>query len=59
MKRETYLKGLLAFLLLMVGANPSWADDPVNLLTATNISISAKQSGAELADANKVLGEGT
>ena len=27
MKRETYLKGLLAFLLLMVGANPSWADD--------------------------------
>ena len=26
MKRETYLKSLLAFLLLMVGANPSWAD---------------------------------
>ena len=27
MKRETYFKSLLAFLLLMVGANVAWADD--------------------------------
>ena len=39
MKRETYLKGLLAFLLLMVGANPSWADDPVNWLAGATVSV--------------------
>lgn len=53
------LQFFLTALLLMVGVTRAWADDPVNLLSATNLSVSAQQSKTELAEGNKVLSGGT
>ena len=47
----------LALLMVVGGANLAWAQ--TNLLSATNLSVSAKQSKTELDEGNKVLSEGT
>lgn len=54
--KQNLLKTIAIGLLAMVGVN-AWGQ--TNLLSADGISISAKQSNSELADANKVLSEGT
>lgn len=55
--KQKLLKTLALGLLLTGGVNGAWAQ--TNLLSATNLSVSAKQSNTELAEDNKVLSEGT
>ena len=52
MKRETYLKSLLAFLLLMVGAAPTWAEDEVITLTSSKDGLVRTKTGSD-SDASK------
>lgn len=54
--KQKLLKTLALGLLLTGGGNGAWAQ--TNLLSATNLSVSAKQGGVELEASNKVLSGG-
>ena len=56
-RKLQFLKTAVLSVFLLGGANLAWAQ--TNLLSATNLSVSAKQSKTELDEGNKVLSEGT